>query len=285
MKVLVTGAGGQLGKALQATAPSRVDLNAIGSDDLDLADTAMVRARLAVEAPEIIINAAAYTAVDKAEDEEELARAINADAVALMVEAMEEAGGKLVHVSTDFVFDGTASRAYRPEDARAPISAYGRTKAAGEDHLRASDLLVRTAWVYAAGGANFVRTMLRLMRERGEVNVVADQIGAPTWATGLARTIWGLVESDASGTFQHSDAGVASWYDFAVAIAEEAHALGLLDRMPTIEPIKTADYPAPAARPAFSLLDSSATRAALGDNHIHWRTHLRAMLKEEQELG
>ena len=285
MRVLITGAGGQLGKALQATAPVNAEISAIDVDDVDLTDSAMLRARLAVEAPEIIINAAAYTAVDRAEEDEELALAINADAVAVMVEAMEKSGGKLVHVSTDFVFDGTSMRAYRPDDKRAPISAYGRTKAAGEDHVRDQDILVRTACVYAAGGANFVRTMIRLMNERDELGIVSDQVGAPTWATGLAQTIWGLIGKGATGTFHHSDAGEISWFDFAVAIAEEAQEVGLIERIPVIRPIATSDYPTPAKRPAFSLLDSSATRELLEDTHTHWRENLRAMLREEKALG
>ncbi len=285
MKVLITGAGGQLGGALQRHAPAFADINAIDVEDLDLTDATMLRARLAVEAPEVIINAAAYTAVDKAESEEELARAINSDAVKMMAEAMEEQGGKLVHVSTDFVFDGQSETPYRPDDTRAPISVYGRTKAEGEDHLRPTDLLVRTAWVYEAGGANFVRTMIQLMKERDEIGVVADQIGSPTWASGLAKVIWGLIEKDASGTFHHSDAGRASWHDFAVAIAEEAYEIGLLAAIPAINAITTQQYPTPAARPAFSLLDSSATRALLGDEAAAWRENLRAMLKEEAALG
>ncbi len=285
MKVLITGGTGQLGGALQRTAPDHADINAIDIDDVDLTDTAMLRARLVVEAPEIILNAAAYTAVDRAESEEDIARAINAEAVGVMVEAMADTGGKLVHVSTDFVFDGAQSRPYRPDDERAPLSVYGRTKAEGEDQLRKDDLLVRTAWVYEAGGANFVRTMLRLMKERDQLNVVADQIGSPTWATGLAQTIWGLVDAEATGTYHHADAGVCSWYDFAVAIAEEAQAIGLIEEAPAIRPITTADYPTPARRPAFSLLDCAATRAMLNDTSVHWRANLRAMLKEERALG
>lgn len=281
MKVLITGANGQLGGALQRTAPAHAEITAIDVAELDLTDMAQLRGFLAEHAPDLILNAAAYTAVDKAESDEDRARVINADAVAVMAETT----AKLVHVSTDFVFDGQSSRAYKPGDTRAPISAYGRTKAAGEDHLRPGDILVRTAWVYEAGGANFVRTMIRLMKEREELGVVADQIGAPTWARGLAQTIWGLVAADAKGRFHHSDAGVASWYDFAVAIAEEAHALGLIARIPTIKPLTTADYPTPASRPAFSLLDCSATRAALGDDAVHWRANLRLMLKEEAQLG
>ena len=285
MKVLITGANGQLGGALQRTAPPHADLNAIDVDDVDFTEDAMLRARLVVEAPDILINAAAYTAVDKAESDEEIARAVNADAVAIMAEEMEAQGGKLVHISTDFVFDGTSSSAYHPGDTRNPISAYGRTKAEGEDHLRDTDLLVRTAWVYEAGGANFVRTILRLMNEREELGVVSDQVGSPTWATGLANTIWGLIERGASGTFHHSDDGEISWYDFAVAIAEEGHELGLIKTIPTINPITTADYPTPAKRPAYSLLDCSATREVLGDQPVHWRTNLRTMLEQEKALG
>lgn len=285
MKVLITGAAGQLGGALQRLAPNHVDLNAIDAEDVDLSEEAMLNARLVVEAPDLIINAAAYTAVDKAESEEDLARAINADAVAVMAEAMENTGGKLVHVSTDYVFDGTSTRAYRPENTRSPLSAYGRTKAEGEKHLRPSDLLVRTSWVYEAGGSNFVRTMLRLMKERDDLSVVSDQIGSPTWATGLAQTIWALIEYEAAGTFHHCDAGIASWFDFAVAIAEEATAMGILKASPEIKPISSAEYPTPAPRPAISLLDCSSTRNLLGDAHIHWRKNLRHMLRAEKLLG
>lgn len=285
MKVLVSGGAGQLGRALQASAPAGTEVTAIDLADLDLTDFAAVRARIIADRPDLVINAAAYTAVDRAESEEPLAHAINAGAVGAIAGALAETGGRLVHVSTDFVFDGASARAYQPGDPRNPLSAYGRTKAAGEDAAGPDALIVRTAWVYTAGGANFVRTMLRLMRERDSVSVVADQIGAPTWAPGLAATIWGLVGQDARGLFHHSDAGVASWYDFAVTIQEDALALGLLDRAVPISPITTAQYPTPARRPAFSLLDCSATRDLLGDGYTHWRVNLRRMLKEEQALG
>lgn len=285
MKVLITGGAGQLGRALIATAPVGAVVTAIDLPDLDLTDFAAVRARIVADRPDLVINAAAYTAVDKAESDEGLAQAINAGAVGAIAGALAETGGRLVHVSTDFVFDGSSARAYLPNDQRNPLSAYGRTKAAGEDAAGGDALIVRTAWVYTAGGANFVRTMLRLMAERDSVSVVADQIGAPTWAPGLAATIWALVAKDARGLFHHSDAGVASWYDFAVAIQEEALAIGLLTRAVPIIPIATADYPTPARRPAFSLLDCSGTRAMLGDGHTHWRVNLRRMLLEEQALG
>ena len=285
MKVLVTGARGQVGTALMTSAPDKVEHVPLDRTALDLTDSEAVRARILEERPAWVLNAAAYTAVDKAESEPDLAHAVNAVAVAAMVEALEETGGRLAHISTDFVFDGTSSQAYHPQDQRNPVSAYGRSKAAGEDALRKCDLLLRTSWVYAAGGGNFVRTMLRLMRERDEVRVVADQIGSPTWAAGLARTLWSLIEADAAGTFHHSDAGVASWYDFAVAVEEEALNIGLIDREVPVVPITTKEFPTPALRPAFSLLDSSATRERLGDAPVHWRSNLRRMLKEEMTLG
>lgn len=285
MRVLVTGARGQLGGALQRCAPADAQIIAVDVDECDLTASQALREFVLDCAPDLLINAAAYTAVDKAESDEDMARAINADAVGVMAHAMRGLGGRLAHVSTDFVFDGKSSRAYRPEDERNPLSVYGRTKAAGEDHLGAQDLLVRTAWVYEAGGANFVRTMIRLMSERDELGIVADQIGSPTWASALARAIWGLIAAEACGTFHYSDAGVASWYDFAVAIAEEALAAGLLARAPVILPIATEDYPTPARRPEFSLLDCRATHSALGTKPVHWRTNLRQMLQEEKALG
>lgn len=282
MKILITGAAGQLGRALIQTAPAGMAIHAVDIGDCDLTDGEEIAALVRSADPDLIINAAAYTAVDQAESDENAARAINAEAVSALVAAHD---GRLVHLSTDFVFDGSASRPYCPDDRRAPLSAYGRTKAEGEDRLRETDLLVRTSWVYTAGAANFVTTMLRLMAEQEEVRVVADQIGAPTWAPGLAKVIWGLIANDAQGTFHHSDAGVASWYDFAVAIQEEARAMGLLDRSIPIIPIGTSDYPKPARRPPFSLLDCRATRQMLGDEHTHWRTNLWHMLRAEKYLG
>lgn len=285
MKVLVTGAGGQLGQALVSAMPADWDVIACTRADLDLADPDAIRARITQFAPDVVFNAAAYTAVDRAETEEELAMAINAAAVGNLTKTLAKVGGRLVHVSTDFVFDGATTRAYATDAPRNPLSVYGRTKAAGEDLAGPNALVVRTSWVYAAGGSNFVRTMLRLMRERDRLTVVADQIGAPTWATGLAQVLIALARNGVTGTYHHRDAGIATWYDFAVAIAEEAHALGLIDRIPQIDPIATAAYPTPALRPTFSLLDDRATRVLLGDSPPHWRANLRRMLKEEQELG
>ena len=285
MKALITGANGQLGKALTSSCPDGWKCVALDRAALDLTDAGAIGRVIAEHQPDVVFNAAAYTAVDRAESEPALAMAINGAAPGLLAAALARFGGRLVHVSTDFVFDGASGRGYRPDDTRNPLSAYGRTKAAGEDAAGADAIIVRTSWVYTAGHANFVRTMLRLMRERDEVRVVADQIGSPTWAPGLAATLWGLALAGQTGIYHHHDAGVASWYDFAVAIAEEAFDLAILSRIPAIVPITTADYPTPAVRPAFSVLDDTKTRQVLSDRPPHWRSNLRTMLEEEKALG
>lgn len=285
MKVLVTGAAGQLGRALAATAPAGTQVIACDRAALDITDATAVQRMVGEAAPDLIINAAAYTAVDRAESEEPLALAINGTAVGYLAQAAQATGARLVQLSTDFVFDGTASTPYAVAAEPNPISAYGRTKLAGERAAGAEALIVRTAWVHAAGGANFVHTMLRLMNERDEVRVVADQIGTPTWATGLARTIWTLAERRETGIWHHTDSGVASWYDFAVAIMEEGRALRLIETPCRVIPIATADYPTPARRPAFSVLDKSRTAAALGTPAPHWRMNLWQMLRELKASG
>ena len=257
MKVVVTGAGGQLGQELARTVPQGIVLAALASKDCDIGDAAAVSAMVVRERPQVIINAAAYTAVDKAESE------------------------------TDFVFDGTRGRAYRPEDAPNPLSVYGRTKLEGEAPVRARGargLVLRSSWVYSADGSNFVKTMLRLMATRPELRVVSDQIAAPTWAHGLAEALWRAVERpQLSGVHHWHDAGVASWYDFAVAIAEEGLALGLLAQPVNIVPIESRDYPTPARRPGFSLLDCTQTWRELNLVPPHWRVNLRKMLIELKE--
>ncbi|WP_323810797.1 dTDP-4-dehydrorhamnose reductase [Sphingobium baderi] len=285
MKALITGINGQLGKALLATRPERCTCVALDRHALDLSDAEAIARVVDAEEPDLVLNAAAYTAVDRAESEPELAHAINAVAPGAFAKALAGSGKRLVHVSTDFVFDGASGRGYQPTDAKNPQSVYGASKATGEDAAGSEAIIVRTSWVYAAGGANFVRTMLRLMRERDELRVVTDQIGSPTWATGLAQTLWGLAAKDQPGIYHHRDAGVASWYDFAAAIAEEALVLGLIARAPLISPITTADYPTLAVRPSFSVLDVTATRTLLGDGHVHWRNNLKSMLIEEMTLG
>lgn len=281
MRALVTGAGGQLGRALVAGAPDGVDIVAATSRDLDIADRAAVLSCVERERPRLILNAAAYTAVDQAESDAERAAAVNEAGVANLVTAAEKGGARVVHVSTDFVFDGSASRAYAPNARPAPLGVYGATKRGGERHLRPGDLCVRTAWVYAAEGRNFVRTMLRLMDEREELGVVADQIGSPTSADDLARALWELALGGHSGMFHYTNSGVASWYDFAVAIRDEGVALGLLaDSAARIKPVATEDYPTPAKRPAFSVLDTRKTAETLGEAAPHWRHSLIKVLEQ-----
>ncbi|MBX9665322.1 dTDP-4-dehydrorhamnose reductase [Novosphingobium sp.] len=280
MKVLITGANGQVGRALQLTAPAGAQVIPTGVADLDIRDAAAVSTYVRDLGPSMIINAAAYTAVDKAETDEPEALRVNRDAVANLSGAANAHGAGFVHISTDFVFDGTRSTPYPPDAAPAPISAYGRTKFAGEQAAGNDALIVRTSWVYAARGSNFVLTMLRLMAERDELRVIADQIGTPTLATSIAEAIWALAGQARTGLWHHTDSGTASWYDFAVAIQEEALSLGLLTREVPIIPIATSGYPTPARRPQYSVLDKSLTIAALGSTAPHWRVNLRKMLKE-----
>ncbi len=285
MKVLVTGAAGQVGQALLQKVPDHIEAVPLTRAQLDLAEGAAIQALVHSERPDWVINAGAYTAVDKAESEPELAMAINGDAPAHFANALSETGGRLLQISTDFVFDGAASTPYAPDAKRNSLSVYGRSKATGEDGAGNEAIILRTSWVYAAGGGNFVRTMLRLMRERDTLRVVADQTGAPSWAPEIARTIWALIAEGDAGIYHHRDAGETSWHGFAEAIAEEALELGLIERLPKVEPIATREYPTPAARPAYSVLDDSATRAHLGDRTQPWRQNLRAMLVEEKAFG
>lgn len=281
MKVLVTGAGGQLGQALQASAPANAKIVALGHSDLDIGDAAKVAAVISLGTFDLVINAAAYTAVDKAESEEWAAYRINGEGPGHLAAACQAAQARFVHVSTDFVFNGRSGVPYLPDQETDPLGVYGASKLAGEKSALAADptaLVVRTAWVYGVTGHNFVRTMLRLMAERDEVKVVADQIGTPTFAGSLASAIWALSAAGASGIHHWTDSGAASWYDFAVAIQEEALAIGLLDRAVPVIPIATADYPTPAKRPHYSVLNKSTAIQIIGAAPPHWRVNLRHML-------
>lgn len=284
MKVLVVGAGGQVGRALLAAPPPGLDVHGLGRADLDLGDPGRIRETVESLRPDVIVNAAAYTAVDKAESEPEAARIANEEGPRQLARAASAAGARFIHVSTDFVFDGSASTPYKPESACAPLGVYGRTKHGGE--LAVLDacpdsLVVRTAWVYAATGRNFLLTMLRLMTERGTVRVVADQVGTPTAAASIAEALWRAVRVPAArGLIHWTDAGVASWYDFAQAIAEEGAAAGLLPDPVEVVSITTTEYPTPARRPAYSVLDKGAAVAALGIHPRHWRVNLRNVIGE-----
>ena len=285
MKALIVGAGGQLGHALVATAPADAEIVTCDQDTLDITDGSAVEAFVAKVAPDVIFNAAAYTAVDKAESDEDTAQAVNGDAVGYLAAAARAAGAKLVHVSTDFVFDGAARTPYASDAPTAPLGVYGRTKLAGERAAGPDALVVRTAWLYGPVGANFVRTMLRLMGAHPQVRVVADQVGCPTYAPALAAALWQLAAQGTVGIYHFSDGGQASWYDFAVAIQQEAVVLGLLEKAVPIVPIPTSDYPTPAQRPAYSVLDCSAPYAALGRPATPWRDNLKLMLEEIRKNG
>jgi dTDP-4-dehydrorhamnose reductase len=285
MKVLITGSGGQLGSCLIATAPKNITIVSLPKSDFDITDPASVETVIASEKPDILFNAAAYTAVDKAETDIYCARLVNATAVGHLAVTCRKYAVCLVHISTDFVFNGQTSHAYLPSDTPHPLNIYGQTKWEGEQAAGSDALIVRTSWVYAPTGHNFVRTMLRLMAEHDQVQVIADQIGTPTYAPGLAQALWTLAKQGASTIYHYTDSGVASWYDFAVAIQEEALELGLLPRAVPVVPINSNNYPAIAQRPAFSVLDKTLTWNALGGIAPHWRVNLRTMLNKVKLNG
>lgn len=284
MKVLVIGRTGQLARELLKSAPASIEVVSLARSELDLANPAAIDDCINRNTPNVVLNAAAYTAVDKAESERDLAHAINDAAVGAIAEACKEQGAKFVHVSTDFVFDGRASRPYRVDDIPNPLNVYGASKLAGERRIAAIANLdwciVRTAWVYSSAGRNFVLTMLKMFRERTHVRVVADQVGTPTSARSLASCIWRVVLTECQGLMNFTDAGVASWYDFAVAIYEEARELRLIEQAVDIEPIATEQYPTRARRPSYSVLDKSESWQKLSIAPTHWRVELREVLKE-----
>lgn len=282
MRVLVLGAG-QIGTAILKAVPSGHEAILRTHAELDIVDSGSVQRALAEAGADWVVNAAAYTAVDRAEDEPAAARAVNDTAVGELARSAAREKTRLLHLSTDFVFDGGAGRPYRSNDATRPLSVYGVTKRAGEQHVLevGSGIVLRTSWVYAAVGRNFVLTMLKLMKEKDRLNVVCDQIGTPTWAVSAAAAVWALITLGAQGGIYHwADLGVASWYDFAVAVQEEALARGLLRRAAAIVPIPGAAYAARAQRPSFSVLDTSSERALLRLPAQHWRESLRRMLDE-----
>lgn len=299
-KILLLGANGQVGRELRrslaplgelvaATRSGRLEHDLPEDDahclvaDLDAPDT--LPALIARLAPDVVVNAAAHTAVDRAESEPEAAFRINAEAPARIAEACAACGAWLVHYSTDYVFDGRGDRPYREDDPTAPLGVYGASKLAGERAIRGSaarHAIFRTAWVYAAHGRNFMRTMLRLATEREELRVVADQVGTPTPAALIADITAAVLRRGLrdSGVWNLTAAGSATWHGFAEAIVAGARTRGLLDRMPRIVPIATADYPTPAARPAYSVLDAARLRADFDVDPPDWREGLERVLDE-----
>lgn len=285
MKVLITGKNGQLGYELRATAPEGVEVFGYDVAELDITDQKEVLEKVTKLKPDVIINAAAYTAVDKAETDSELAYLVNETGAKYLAQAANRVNAKLIHISTDFVFDATKNTWYMPEDKTNPLGVYGASKLAGEEAVLAERpdqaTIIRTSWVYSSHGNNFVKTMLKLMAERDELSVVADQIGTPTWAKGLANICWKVALKGAVDSIYHwSDLGTASWYDFAIAIQEIGLELGILTREIHVKPIRADQYPTPAQRPIYSVMDTTKIRDEQDVDGLHWRKALKKMMKE-----
>lgn len=285
MRVLITGARGQVGHELLRRAPAGFEVSGLGSQELDIADNAQVCAAIERLQPQLIINAAAYTAVDKAESESGRAYAVNRDGVANLARA----DVPVLHISTDYVFAGDATQPYRESDSTGPTGVYGASKLAGEQVLAESNprhLILRTAWVFGAHGHNFVKTMLRLGRERDSLGVVADQRGGPTAAAAIADALWQLASRYrdsgdlAWGTYHFTGAPACTWHAFAEEIFRQGLERGLLTRLPQVNAITTSDYPTPARRPAWSVLDGSRLEATYGIAQPDWRQGLAAVLDE-----
>ena len=290
-RIVLTGAGGQFGQTLVACWPdsllSQYELIPLMRGDLDIADAAAVHSTLDALQPALIINAAAYTAVDKAESEAEAAFAINERGVANLAAAST---CPLIHLSTDFVFDGAASTPYAENTATAPLSVYGKSKLAGEKALLAQKpdaMIIRTSWLYSEYGANFVKTMLRLLSERDALSIVNDQIGSPTSTHSLAAVVCSAASTrldsaampkEPSGIFHWSDGASITWFDFALEIQTQALALGLLKSRCTLRPIPTSEYPTPAARPLYSVMSRVRARAEFDCPTNTWQAELKRCL-------
>ncbi len=293
MKVLLTGAAGQLGQSLLAARPEGIDLIATSRAELDLSDPEACIAAVHHHRPDWLLNAGAYTAVDQAEKQPQLAMAVNAAAPRAFAEALLDSGGRLLQLSTDFVFNGQQGRPYATDQLRDPLGVYGASKAAGEEAVE--DILagsgratiLRTSWLMGPLGKNFALTILRLHRERDKLGVVGDQVGCPTSTLTLAAACWRLIEKGSAESaavlpevLHWSDAGAASWYDVAVAVGQLGQELGLIEQPAEVKSITTADYPTPAERPSYSLLDCVACRKALELEGQHWRSALQDVLQQ-----
>jgi dTDP-4-dehydrorhamnose reductase len=296
MKVLLTGAAGQLGQALIGATPEGIELlpssrsGGNGMVALDLADATACRKTVEEHRPDWVLNAGAYTAVDKAEAEPELAHAVNGAAPRAFAEAIQEHGGRLLQLSTDFVFNGQQGSPYRVNQNRDPLGVYGASKASGEEAVEEllsvtrQGVVLRTSWVMGPVGRNFALTMLRLHREREQLGVVADQVGCPSSTLNLATACWTVITSSRDGmelppVMHWCDGGAASWYDVSVAVGELATGLGLLEKAARVNPISTADYPTPASRPGYSLLDCQGSRRVLQLEAQPWRAALKDVLQ------
>jgi dTDP-4-dehydrorhamnose reductase len=283
MKVVITGKGGQLAWELEQLAPKDYQIISVGINELDITNELLVHEFVANTKPDLVINAAAYTAVDQAEMDSDVVYAVNEQGTKYLASACRAINARMLHVSTDFVFDGTSTTPYKPDCEPNPINVYGASKLAGEFALQSilpeSSVIVRTAWVYSVNGNNFVKSMLRLMKEKEQLGIIYDQVGTPTWAKGLAQWLWVIARKpEVIGTYHWTDAGVASWYDFAIAIQELAIEKSLLTKEISVLPIPTSAYPTPAKRPAFSVIDKSSAENVSGIKVTHWRKQLSMMM-------
>lgn len=290
MKVIVTGSKGQLGSSIQELSSGYPELSFVFTDieELDLCDVLQVDNFFSTEKPSAVINCAAYTAVDKAEKEAGQAEKLNHHAVANLAGACKKNGAKLIHISTDYLFDGNKSTPYHEKDIVRPGSVYGITKLEGETAILRSEIksiIIRTSWLYSAYGNNFVKTMLRLGREKEQLGVVSDQIGTPTYATDLAKVILDILQITSkdstrfkSGIYHYSNEGAASWYDFAKAIFEFRPDISC-----QVIPIDTIAYPTPATRPAYSVLNKSKIKTTFGVEIPYWRESLKSCLIKLQK--
>ena len=290
-KILLIGSTGQVGQELQKTLRLLGELTTLNRQQLDLTQSDKIKETLVALTPDIIVNASAYTAVDKAESEAETAMAVNAVAPKAMAQAAKEIDSNLVHISTDYVFDGKNHRPYLETDETNPLGVYGKSKLLGEQGVCQNCdryIILRTAWVYGSRGhGNFVKTMLRLGAEREELKVVADQIGSPTWSLDIAEAIATLLAPErkvSSGIYNFTNSGVASWYDLAIAIFAEAASLGFPLKIKNVLPITTEEYPTPAARPHYSVLAKDKYIKASQNYPPYWRNSLRLMLREWQQI-
>lgn len=293
-RILLTGITGQVGQELRQTLTTLGEVIEVSRQQLDLSQPTQIQSQIAKLKPKIIVNAAAYTAVDKSESESDLAMAINATAPKEIAIAAREVGATLLHISTDYVFSGQNHTPYLETDSTAPLGVYGKSKLLGEVGVRENcdrHIILRTAWVYGARGhGNFVKTMLRLGAERSELKVVADQIGSPTWSYDIASVITqllskSLADPNIQGTYHFTNSGVASWYDLAVATFAEARQLGFPLKIEQVIPITTAEFPTPTQRPAYSVLSKTKITQAIGVHPPYWRNSLKKMLSEWKSLN
>jgi dTDP-4-dehydrorhamnose reductase len=289
MKVLLTGAAGQLGAALRSCVPTNLTCVALDRSQLDITDCDSMERQLRLENVSVVINAAAYTDVEAAEREPERAMYINATAPAQLGRVCASLGVRLVHVSTDFVFDGRKQEPYKVGDEPNPLSVYGQSKLQGEREVLSSledaACIMRTSWLHSARGANFVTKMLMRMRADCPVRVVTDEIGSPTSAYSLAIALWECVQQSISGVHHWSDEGIVSRYEFAQAIATQALALGLLEQAPVLQPARVSDFQSAAQRPAYSVLDTSQTQLALHMKTMPWTDGLDLTLTKLANNG